>query len=641
MGLNSKIHNRGRRVKNAISASLTAKILLQIFLPIVFVYLILISFQCYVSYQESRRSAEALADSQAAALASKVELQLYGDMQQCVVLGQQMETLVDLPKQQRIDLCNSMSNIFKEQSKHYMSVWYCWQLFTMDSKWEHEYGRYRATFADSNVGGNRVDILDKDGEAEGGLYHKMHQEGLASVTNPYFEDYEGALEVPILEASVCVPMKDKSGRFLGLFGIDISLDSYQEMLSELWSSQDAQFSLIAPDGTVVACTDNDIKGKSVEEIAEGDLEHVKQVAKGETFNSVIKSNGEEHYLSMIPIKVSPQGDYWALSAWVSYDKIMADAQTGFLKFLGLGALGLLLIALFFYRLMHKVVGPVTTITEYINAMADGDFSTEVDLRKVSKDEVGQMLCSIAKMNDSIRQTIEIIQRTVDMITATTHRIESGLSVITEQTMQQASSMEELSSNIQEISSASTENYHHTENALRITEQTKNGMNEGADKVTDANGQIQAISDYLSQIRDIANQTTILSLNASIEAARAGAAGKGFTVVAGEVNKLAEQCRDVSEQIDVLTQKSSKIAMDAANSISNLQPEIEETLNLVKKVSENTYSQNSAVNQISSAITTLNEGTQQTAGEADNMMDIVSKLKSQANRLSEVVNTFTV
>lgn len=641
MGVNSKIQSRGRRMRNAISASLTAKILVQVFLPIVIIYLLLISYQSYSSYQDKRKSAEEIADFQASTLASQVQLQLYGDMQQCQALASQMEAFANMNKKQKIELSNNMAEIFKKQSPHYMSVWYCWQLFTMDDSWKEEYGRYRSTIAGPLAGGNRVDILDKEGEKEGGMYATIHKEGKPSVTNPYFENYEGALDKPILEASVCVPLKSESGRFLGLFGIDISLDSYQEMIMSVVSSQDTQFSLIAPDGTIVASSNENLKGASMNDIDAANAEHIQSVASGKAVSCSVMEGDKENYLSMIPVKVSPEGDYWALTAWVSYDKILAEAKDDFLRFLGIGGAGLLLIALFFQHLMRKIINPVTTITEYINAMAEGDFTTEVDLSKVSKDEVGQMLRSIAKMNENMKNTIETIQKTVDMVSTTSAKIESGLGSISEQTMHQASSMEELTTSIQEISAASTENYHYTENALRITEKTKDSMNEGAGKVTDASEQIQAISEYLGQIRDIANQTTILSLNASIEAARAGAAGKGFTVVAGEVNTLADQCRTISEQIDALTQKSNEIALDAAHSINSLQPEMAETLSLVKKVSENTYTQSGAVNQISSAITSLNQGTQHTAGEADNMMDFVVKLKAQANRLSDVVNTFTV
>ncbi|MDO4461977.1 MAG: methyl-accepting chemotaxis protein [Bacteroidia bacterium] len=629
-------------MKNAISASLTAKILLQVFLPIVIIYLLLISYQSYVSYQDKKKTAEEIAEYQASSLASQVQLQLYGDMQKCQALAAQIETFADLPKKQQIAQSDNMARIFKKQSEHYLSVWYCWQLFTMDDYWGEEYGRYRSTIAGAAAGGDRVDILDQEGENEGSMYAQIHKEGKPTVTNPYFEDYEGTLNKAIMEASVCVPLKSVTGRFLGLLGIDISLDSYQEMfMSVVSKNTDTQFSLVAPDGTIVASSSEALKGTSMLEIDPSSKNHIDKVAKGETINCTIEEAGSDKYLSMIPVKVSPEGDYWALSAWVSYDQILSDAKSDFLRFLGIGGIGLLLIALFFQHLMHKIVNPVSAITEYINAMAEGDFTTDVDLKRVSKDEVGQMLTSIAKMNNSMKSTIETIQRTVDMVTAAASKIEVGLGAITEQTMQQASSMQELTTSIQEISIASTENYHYTENALRITEQTKNGMNAGAGKVTDASEQIKAISDYLSQIRHIANQTTILSLNASIEAARAGAAGKGFTVVAGEVNSLAGQCRLVSEQIEALTNTSNEIALDAAQSINDLQPEMAETLNLVKKVSENTYTQTSAVNQISSAITTLNEGTQHTAGETDQMMDFVMKLKVQADRLSEVVNRFSV
>lgn len=407
------------------------------------------------------------------------------------------------------------------------------------------------------------------------------------------------------------------------------------------TSGDAHFSLVAPDGTIIASSDSKMKGTSIKDVESYDSEQIAQVAKGNTVNSVVTENGDEHYLSIVPVKVSPEGDYWALSAWVSYDKIIDEARADFFKFLGMGLVGLLLIALVFLILMRRLVGPITVITEYINAMAKGDFTTEVDLHKVSKDEVGQMLTSISTMNDSIKNTINTIQKTAEMVNDTAREIESGIGAISEQTMQQASSMEELTTTIQEISSASSDNYRHTENALKITESTKEGVNVGANKVSDASEQIQLISDYLEQIRDIANKTTILSLNAAIEAARAGAAGKGFTVVAGEVNKLADQCRVVSEHIEQLTQRSNEISLDAAKSILALQPEMAETLALVKKVNENTYMQTGAVSQISSAIVSLNDGTQQTAGAADRMMDYVAKLKNQSAKLTAVVNTFNV
>jgi methyl-accepting chemotaxis protein len=151
--------------------------------------------------------------------------------------------------------------------------------------------------------------------------------------------------------------------------------------------------------------------------------------------------------------------------------------------------------------------------------------------------------------------------------------------------------------------------------------------------------VKEIAGKISIINDIAFQTNLLALNAAVEAARAGQYGKGFSVVAAEVKKLAERSGNAAKDINELSRKSLQITENSVKSMNSLIPEIERTANLVSEISVSSKEQSASTEHINLAIQQLNEISQESSSSSDNVALSSQNLEKQAEKLKELISFF--
>lgn len=148
-----------------------------------------------------------------------------------------------------------------------------------------------------------------------------------------------------------------------------------------------------------------------------------------------------------------------------------------------------------------------------------------------------------------------------------------------------------------------------------------------------------IADKIGLIEDIAYKTNLLSLNAAIEAARAGEHGKGFTVVAAEVRKLAENTRITAQEINTLATDSISIAEVAGELLGQIVPDIQKTAGLIRDITAASEEQSLGVSQINSAMGQLDSATQQSAESSEQLAATSEELSAQAEILQTQVAFF--
>jgi methyl-accepting chemotaxis protein len=153
--------------------------------------------------------------------------------------------------------------------------------------------------------------------------------------------------------------------------------------------------------------------------------------------------------------------------------------------------------------------------------------------------------------------------------------------------------------------------------------------------------IKQINQRISIIGEIARQTNILALNAAIEAARAGEYGRGFSVVAAEVRKLAERSRAAANEIDGFAQEGVKSIELVQNKIQTLVPEIEKNVKMIGIISDSGTEQQQGSHQIHSAVNQLNDITQQTAAASEDLANFAERLTKESEELKKLVEYFKV
>lgn len=321
------------------------------------------------------------------------------------------------------------------------------------------------------------------------------------------------------------------------------------------------------------------------------------------------------------------------------------------------ALGIV-VSLLTARMIAK---PIVSVMNRMKSIAGGDLS-QAPLETKSKDEIGQLIIATNEMNDGTRDLLNKINTVSETVSSQSEELTQAASEVKSGSEQVAITMGELAtgsetqansaSDLSSIMSAFTtkvaeanENgeqvQKNSNNVMQMTNEGKELMNLSTDQmekieqiVHDAVGkmerldnQSQEITTLVSVIKDIADQTNLLALNAAIEAARAGEQGRGFAVVADEVRKLAEQ---VSVSVNDITRIVSNIQNESgivATSLGNGYSEIERGTIQIKNTGETFNKINESVMEMVQNIKTVSENLTDIAANSQEMNGSIEEIAS--------------
>jgi methyl-accepting chemotaxis protein len=302
-----------------------------------------------------------------------------------------------------------------------------------------------------------------------------------------------------------------------------------------------------------------------------------------------------------------------------------------------GLLLLLLSVLFIYFFISRSVKIITSITRITAELSDGNLNLEVQTK--SNDEFGILANSVNKMIEHLKGIVSTIQMNSALLVTESNSVKSISNQMADDASNQAVVAEEVSSSMEQMKGNIENNAKNAKQAERISASTSKTLAEVVSATNDSIDSIKQINQKIAVIGDISRQTNILALNAAIEAARAGEYGRGFSVVAAEVRKLAERSRVAANEISEISGKSVHLSMEANRRIEELVPELEETVSVIKDISYASDEQNSGLAQINSAVVRLNDITQNNARTAEKLSDAANHLAQKSDELKEAVAYF--
>ena len=304
-------------------------------------------------------------------------------------------------------------------------------------------------------------------------------------------------------------------------------------------------------------------------------------------------------------------------------------------------LSIVLVILIGYLLIQGVQSPIVKIADYITEhTAKGDFSvhTMMDWRQ---DEIGDISRSLMKINDQLGTMIVQVKDSAEQLVTATEQISSASQQISDGAQQQSAAFEELSGSVQANASSAQSANELAQDTAHKAEKAGDGMVTTLDAMNTIEHSSKQISEAVSIITDIADQTNLLALNAAIEAARAGEHGKGFAVVADEVRKLAEKSASSAKEITGLIKDSLSQVENGVGLSKNTGDSLKEIVKNITDISSQVRSITTATQEQSAAMEENTSITESNASASEEMAASAEELAAQANALKGLVSQFKV
>ncbi|SET49997.1 Methyl-accepting chemotaxis protein [Stigmatella erecta] len=385
-----------------------------------------------------------------------------------------------------------------------------------------------------------------------------------------------------------------------------------------------------------------------------------------------------------PIQYAMRGDavpsrVGTVQVGIQLDSLSESISSVVWQALGLGLLVLVLCLIAAALLSQLVTVPLERLGKAAAGIASGDLRQQIAVG--GNDEIGELARSFAKMAETVTHMLS------DLRSAAADIEREATSVLTTSTQQsamaheQASAINETSTTVAEIAQTSKQATTYADSVISGTQRSEALSSEGqkvvaesvagmeklgqqvraiAVAITELHERTLQISDIITTVRDVAEQSNLLALNASIEAAKAGEHGRGFAVVAMEMRTLAEQSKVAANQVRGLlgeVQKGTKaavavteegsrraqaamaLAQSAGSAILGLAEVIRESSSAARQIAGNTRQQTIGVEQIATAMSELSSATADSVLGTRQIEQVAGNLSNLSKRFSELVGRY--
>ena len=286
---------------------------------------------------------------------------------------------------------------------------------------------------------------------------------------------------------------------------------------------------------------------------------------------------------------------------------------------------------------RSITRPLGQAVVVADRLAKGEL--DVQIEAAARDEAGQLLGAMQHMAERLRDVMSDVRGAADALSSASEQVSATSQSLSQSATEQAASVEETSAAVAEMAASIVRNTDSAQETDRIAGRAASGAVVGGRAVSEMVDAMKQIATRVSIIDDIAYQTNLLALNASIEAARAGDHGRGFTVVAAEVRKLAERCQVAAQEIGGLAAANVQLADQAGAQLKEMVPEILRTSDLVQEISAASQEQSSGTAQIRATMGHVNEITQQNASASEELAATAEEMSAQAEQLLELISYF--
>lgn len=419
-----------------------------------------------------------------------------------------------------------------------------------------------------------------------------------------------------------------NGKFLGVAGVDISLNFLQDEVAKIKPLGNGFITVISQHGLILASPDKQEVGQAMDNSYPEELKEA--VLKGEqySFTAPVTEGGEDFLHLNLPIFYGNGKAYWNAIISLPMSKVMAASNAMMFKELMVAIIGLIVVITAVAILIRRMSRDIVSGIKFANTIAAGNLDARLELNRT--DEIGDLSKSLSKMAEWMRTTLAKSNQLAKDSEESYKKAEESLSVIEatakedeernqkvnilageleniaielknatkdlvlqiekagEDALRTTTESQKSRDAVNILEDAAEKVQHQVKVAIECTEAAKEQAGVSSDIIEEVNKSVKRVSAYgqalksiltslgeradgigniMTVISDIADQTNLLALNAAIEAARAGESGRGFAVVADEVRKLAEKTMLSVKEVEEVTtaiQRNAKQSLEAMN-----------------------------------------------------------------------------
>ena len=458
----------------------------------------------------------------------------------------------------------------------------------------------------------------------------------AVLTEPYVDSTTGEILI-----SAVAKISD-AGRFLGVFGGDIRLQSVADAVNTLDFNGAGYAFLLSRSGNIISHPNSDYNGKSYSELFGG-----QSPALGKELREV-EADGKTLLISFTPLP-NLRGMDWYIG--VVLDESVVMAETNRLTWLAVvgTVVGVAISLVVLGLLMNSLLKPLGLLSSSLREINSGEGDLTRRLAISSNDEVGEL-------SQEFNRFLQTLQTLIGDVMSSSHHVRESTALTSNESEQaarrlqeqlqevdqlatamqeMASTAEEVARNAQAAAQAAVAANEETENGVRVVSQSSSAIRHLADEMDGTSHAINElaklshnIESILQVITSIAEQTNLLALNAAIEAARAGESGRGFAVVADEVRSLASRTQQATQEIRQMIDQLQGGVRQAEN-------RMQQSRDTASKTAEEASAANDMLGRIREAITRINDMNLQIATAAEEQSATTEEINRNTTNIRDI------